>query len=204
VRAFLAAYPDEALRDRLAGFQQRLQSVTALARARVTWTRPDMLHVTCRFFATLDDGLIESMRQAMESAIRPLGGIRIPLSDLGAFPRPRAPGVLWVGPPPGWETSAGGRASAALASAIDEACARVGVARADTPWRPHLTLARIRDGEREVGRVLSDAGLFDQRPLSEVLTVNALTLVRSDARADGHSHTTVWTLPLLSRRSSRR
>lgn len=163
-----------------------------------------MFHVTLRFFATLDDGLAESIRQAMESAMRPAAAIMIPLSRIQLFPRPLSQGVLAVGPPPAWESSAEGRASAVLACAIDDACAGLGLARSGTSWRPHLTLARIRDGEREVGRILRGAGLFDHRLLSDVLIVKALTLVRSDARADGHSHTTLWTLPLLSRTTSRR
>jgi 2'-5' RNA ligase len=82
-----------------------------------------------------------------------------------------------------------------LAEAIDHACDGLGLAREDKPWRPHLTLARIKEGERSVGHALSDAGLFEKPALSDALIVTTIALVRSDAGPAGHVHTTLWTTP---------
>ena len=197
MRAFLATSPDDKLRERVTALQQKLQAETAGApAARISWTRPETIHLTFRFFLELDERLVAPMRDAIETATRESTAVKIPLSRLGAFPRTLAPRVLWFGPPPEWEATADRRRLSRLAGAIDEACDGLGLAREDKPWRPHLTLARIKEGERAVGHALSDAGLFDKPALSAALMVNAISLVRSDAGPGGHAHTSLWTVAL--------
>lgn len=136
------------------------------------------------------------MRDAIETATRESTAVKIPLSRLGAFPRTLAPRVLWFGPPPEWEATADSRKLMQLARAIDQVCDGLGLAREDKPWRPHLTLARVKEGERAVGHAISDAGFFDKPALLEALIVDAISLVRSDAGPGGHAHTSLWTVAL--------
>jgi 2'-5' RNA ligase len=197
VRAFLAVSPDDTLREQVTAFQRRLEDVAAPSQAaRISWTRPETVHLTFQFFPDLDERFAAPMRDAIESVTQAASSVRMPLSRLGAFPWPLAPRVLWIGPPPEWEATGDGRKSLRLARAIEAACAGLGLAPEDKPWRPHLTLARIKEGERAVGRAISEAGFFDRPALSDSLTVNAISLVRSDAGPAGHVHTTLWTAPL--------
>ena len=197
MRAFLAVSPDDKLRVRVTSLQQRLEAEAARSlAARISWTRPETIHLTFRFFLELDERLVGPMRDAIESDTRESTAIKIPLSRLGAFPRTLAPRVLWIGPPREWEATADSRRLTQFAHAIDHACDGLGLAREDKPWRPHLTLARIKEGERAVGHAISDAGLFDKTALSEALTVDAIALVRSDAGPGGHAHRRLWTVAL--------
>ena len=198
MRAFLAASPDDSLRERVTVLQQQLKAEAARSNtSRISWTRPETIHLTFRFFLELDERLVASMHDAIETATRESSAIRIPLSRLGAFPRTLAPRVIWIGPPAEWEGSADRRRLVRLAAAIDQACAGLGLAPDDKSWRPHLTLARIKEGERGVGHALSDAGLFEKLALSDTLNVDSISLIRSDAGPAGHVHTLLWTVAFL-------
>jgi len=55
-----------------------------------------------------------------------------------------------------------------------------------------LTLARIKDGEREVGLALAQSGVME-RPLEiGALPVEAVVLMRSDLRPTGSVYTKLW------------
>jgi len=67
----------------------------------------------------------------------------------------------------------------------------------DRPFHPHLTLARVRSGERQVGRALTGAGLFDRSIEAGSLACEAVTLFKSDLTAKGPIHTWLWKVKLL-------
>lgn len=195
MRAFLAVSPDAPLRLELAQTQQRLKTIVEPLRLnslKVTWAKPDTIHLTLKFFADLDERLAEPLHAAIAAAIKDVAPIAIPISRLGAFPRPQAPRVIWLGPPEDWELMADGRRLTALFQSIEDACAALGLPREAKPWHPHVTLARVKEGERAAGASLANAGVFDQPAVTASLVVDAVSLIRSDAGHDGHTHTVVW------------
>jgi RNA 2',3'-cyclic 3'-phosphodiesterase len=197
VRAFLAVAPNAVVRGQLIETQQRLKASIEPLQSRsvkVTWTRPDTIHLTLKFFADLDDGLAAPMQAAIARAIGRAAAIAIPLSRLGAFPRPQAPRVLWLGPTDEWEQTTGGRRLAALFQEIEDACAALGLPRESKAWHPHLTLARVKEGERAVGAALASIHVFDELPTTGALVTDAISLIRSDAGRDGHTHTVIWSV----------
>ena len=197
MRAFLAASPDVEVRTRLADTQQQLKAIVSRDRSgKVTWTKPETIHLTFKFFAELDETVVDSLRTigtAVAAHCRPMA---LPLARLGAFPKPQAPRVLWIGAPPGWAETGDGRRLPEFAREIDEACAGLGLTREVKPWRPHVTIARVKEGERAVGRALSSADAFDQPLDLGALLVSEIALIRSDAGRDGHTHTLLWSARL--------
>ena len=129
----------------------------------------------------------------------------MPLARIGGFPRIAAPRVLWIGPSDGWMDTADGTRLAAIAHAIDRACDALGLPAEDRRWHPHITLARVKDGERLVGNAVRDVGPL---PSSPTIRADQVTLYRSDPTPGGARHTRVWTVPLLTlpphRRSAER
>ena len=160
--------------------------------ARVTWTKPDSIHLTFRFFAELNEDLAEPLREATGVVASSYKAFDIPLTRIGAFPRAQAPRVLWLGPSSEWERTSDGQRLVALASEIDDACAALRLGREEKHWHPHVTLGRVKEGERTVGGLLSDAGLFDDSVDAGALRVNEIELIRSDPGRGGHTYTTLW------------
>jgi len=119
------------------------------------------------------------------------------LNRLGAFPNGRAPRTLWIGPSDDARARAAAARIVALHHAIDAASATLGLPQDPHPLSPHLTLARVRSGERQVGRALTDAGLFDRSIDAGSLACEAVTLFKSDLTAKGPIHTRLWKVKLL-------
>lgn len=95
---------------------------------------PANWHVTLRFVGRVDavtfDRWLASLDQVKAEPLR------IRLQGLGAFPKPRSASVVWAGVvAPGIER---------LAAMVEEATQDAGIPAEERPFRPHLTLARVR------------------------------------------------------------
>ena len=80
----------------------------------------------------------------------------------------------------------------ALHTAIEDACAATGFARDSSPWRPHLTLARVKSGEREVGRVLRSTGALEHPLAIRPMRIEHVVLMKSELLPAGPKHTALW------------
>ena len=201
MRAFLAVQLDAELQQAIAGLQQTLREIIERAtasRIRITWTRPDTIHLTLKFLGDIDRARAEPLRQNVENATRGHRRLGIPLARIGAFPRSQAPRALWVGPSSEWNEHDDGKKMGALVKAIDQACALSGLTVDEQTWRPHLTLARVRAGERQVGAALASDGIFERALSIAILHVNAVVLIESDLLPDGPRHSVLWTNSLAT------
>ena len=198
MRAFLAVELDPLLRDQVAALQRQLKTQLEpfSGRIRVTWVRPDAIHLTVAFLGDIDDALASGLCDAVQPAVRPCSPLTIPLSRVGAFPRAQAPGVLWLGSPLNWEQHDEAKRAGQMVRSIGSACASVGVVPEARPWRAHLTLARVRDGEREVGRALIATGIMDRQADVGQLQVNEIVMMRSQLQQGGPVYSKLWTVTL--------
>lgn len=195
IRAFLAIELSDDLRKQLALVQQDLKQ--RLGRnltkdVRISWVQPSSIHLTIKFLGDIDESLVEPMRQAIEQVVKAHRIIHIPIERLGAFPHPQQPRVLWAGASAQWERGEDAKRLAALHGSVEEGCELLGVAREGRPLTPHLTLARIKAGERQVGQALVQSGVMD-RPLSlGTLTVESMALIKSGLTPSGPVYTKLW------------
>lgn len=197
MRAFLAITPDRETRDGLAEIQRHCRGAVehAAPHARVNWMHADAVHLTLRFFAHIDESTASALHEHVAGAIATSRAVTIPLARIGGFPRAAAPRVIWIGPPEDWVQSPEGARLADIAEAIDQACDEMGLPREERRWRPHLTLARVKDGERRVGNGLREIENPPGR-LSPPLRADQITLYRSDLAPSRAVHTPLWTVPI--------
>ena len=108
------------------------------------------MHLTLAFLGETDPSRVDPLKNHLLS-LRALPPIDVTLAGAGFFPSSRRPRVLWLGIEPP-------QPLVALAEASRSAIAAAGAAFDPKPFRPHLTLARLREpwGERETGAVLSE------------------------------------------------
>ena len=144
----------------------------------------------------MDEQVIDPLLVAVEQAIGNLTAVNVPLERLGAFPRPQSPRVLWIGPSENWERGAEARRMAEIHGAIEGACEGVGFLRETKPFSPHLTLARIRVGERHVGVAVAKSGVLDRPISSGLLAVESVVLMKSELRPTGSVYTKLWEVRL--------
>lgn len=135
MRIFIALDIDEALRHRIARFLDGVRGFAPDAR----WVRPESLHITLKFIGETAPENVDGIKQALKAV--EVNAIEMNIRGSGFFPGAKSPRVFWVG-------IEAGPSLAALASAVDERVAALGIAKEDHPFSPHLTLARGGGGSR--------------------------------------------------------
>lgn len=130
VRLFVALdFPPE-LRERL----REPQAILKKSSARLTIVDPSIIHMTLKFIGEVSPERAAQMGEALRTISFESFGITI--SGIGAN-NPRQPRVIWC-------TITDGGRSAALHDLIETALAPLGVPGDDRPFRPHATLARVK------------------------------------------------------------
>lgn len=123
----------------------RLAIDSALAAPRehvsgVRWVEPGNLHLTLKFYGDVDDASIEAITARL--AALKTAPFEISLEGLGAFPSWPRPRVVWVG------LSPAGPLLTSLVESIEAFSSALGFPRETRPFRPHLTIGRVRQGSR--------------------------------------------------------
>jgi RNA 2',3'-cyclic 3'-phosphodiesterase len=195
IRAFLAVELPEAIRSAVASFQgelkRRLERESA-KEARISWVQPASMHLTIKFLGDTDEQLIAPLRDAVAHAIETRQACAVPIERLGAFPQPQGPRVLWVGPSEEWERGEEARRLSAIHRSIEEGSTELGFPREAKPFNPHLTLARIKAGERQVGNGLVRTGIMEGLVALGTLAIDSIVLMKSDLRPSGSVYTKLW------------
>ena len=199
IRAFLGVELSQELQAGLATVQQELKhriEPELKRNMRISWAQPASIHLTLKFLGDMDEQAIDPLLVVVEQAIGSQIAVNVPLERLGAFPRPQSPRVLWVGPLENWDRGTEAKRIAEIHGAIEQACEGLRFLRETKPFSPHLTLARIRVGERQVGAALAKGGVLD-RPLSlGSLAVESVVLMKSELKPTGSVYTKLWEVRL--------
>jgi 2'-5' RNA ligase len=134
IRTFICIDVSPSIKSRLAALQDELRKLDA----SVSWVKPANIHLTLKFLGDAPVAklpqVIEAVRRVCDAASR----FEVEASGAGCFPSPRKPNVLWVGlvhlP----------EALLSLQRKLEEALEAEGFARETKPFKPHLTIGRIR------------------------------------------------------------
>jgi 2'-5' RNA ligase len=132
MRAFIAIDLPESIRAALRRKQASFRSVSPEAR----WTLPEGIHLTLKFLGEISDAKVREVSESLKKLGR-FEGFAIGLKGFGFFPDARRPRVFWVGVEAPTSLNR-------LAEQVEEAMRRIGFAREERAFRPHLTLARFR------------------------------------------------------------
>ncbi len=129
MRLFVAIDLEEPIRQKIVRF---MEGVAGFAPG-VRWTKLESLHLTLKFIGEFPDANLNDMKAALAKVrSEPFD---ISFSGTGFFPTAKSARVFWVG------VHADERLQR-LASAMDEALAKLGIEREARAYTPHLTLAR--------------------------------------------------------------
>jgi 2'-5' RNA ligase len=149
MRCFVAIELDHALRGPLL----RLLRERLPASKHVRWCGENQLHLTLKFLGDVDDKTLSRASDVIATASAGVEPFSIRLSELGCFPGPSNPRVLWCG------ISDETEGCARWLAVADPQLAELGFKREQREFRPHITLGRSRDraGADVLRRVLDEA-----------------------------------------------
>ncbi len=183
IRAFLAIELPQDVRSTLVAIQQDLKRQferTIVGQIRISWVRAASMHLTLRFLGDMPNESIDPLQVAIQQTVSVHQPIHLPLERLGVFPSPPLPRVLWTGPSESWDQGPDAQRLRALHRTVEDCCQASGFAPDSRLFSPHLTLARIKEGERQVGLALAQSGVMDEAAVIGTLPIEAVVLLRSE------------------------
>jgi 2'-5' RNA ligase len=186
IRTFVAVEPDLSLRKTLAKVQAELRLVFERARGhelRMQWIKPEAIHLTLKFLGNVPEEQLPELQSVLDRVVQGHTRFLLMIDQLGVFPHLRLPRILWVG------MAAGSQPLARLVADVESAFVARGYARETKPFTPHLTLARVKDGFSDVGRVLVQERVLERAWPLGPLTVETVSLMKSELQPSGAVYT---------------
>lgn len=193
IRTFVAIELDAPLRKALAQAQADLRNRLQKAigpDVRIQWVRPESVHLTLKFLGDIPEERVPEIVAALARVTEACVRDTVDVGGLGAFPDARMPRVLWVG------LSGQVEGVARLAADVERALVALGFAPEPKPFNPHLTLARIKERSRDIGRALAADRMLERAAPIGTVMVNAIALMKSELKPSGAVYTKLCEVPL--------
>ena len=182
VRTFVALELSEPLKEGILALGKGLKA----AGIRASWVRPSGMHLTLKFLGDVEEDALSGLIGAVARAAALVPPFRFETTALGAFPSPRRPRVIWLGVEPVGELFD-------LADALERELADLGFPRERRPFRPHITIGRVRDplASGDLSRALAAL----EAP-QEAVEVREVRVMKSTLHPSGAIHEVLEALPL--------
>jgi len=183
IRAFLAIPITEPVREQIGKIQGRLRQTLP----GVSWVRPETIHLTLQFFGAATEEELAEIGRIMLSIGRLFTPFEVLVQGIGAFPSAARPRVIWLG----LENHS---TLQELHCSLRRELNGIGLAEADRPFTPHLTLGRCR---QRIGSAVRQMEPF-QDVSCGLLPVGRMVLFESQLRPAGALHLPRLSVPLGS------
>ena len=187
MRLFFAITLDRQVRDHLGSVTRQLRQATA-GGFRISWVRPESLHVTLKFIGDWPDERLPQLTEAGGDAAADIDPFDLTIGGLGCFPpgggRPR---VIWAG------LQEHDGMMQKLTEHLEQLCCSLGTRQEHRLFRPHLTLGRVKSvSDPPRLREILDAKT-DFAPISQ--GTDRLTLFSSVLRPKGAEYVVIANFP---------
>lgn len=184
LRCFVAIALPEPIRGAIA----RGTSAMRRSGSDVRWVPTGNLHITLKFLGDTPEGVVFGpMREALKRAVAGHAGFTLNLRGAGVFPSESRPRVLWAGAHDGGQCEA-------LALSVQRELAGLGFEPDERPFRPHITIGRLRSQRARRGVLREIQGLSDEE--FGTVEVAEIVLMKSELRPSGAVHSTLYAIPL--------
>jgi len=191
LRLFIAITVPPEVKAALSKARDELAS--QLSKARISWTRPESMHLTLRFLGDVSPPDVEPVCEALTEATRNFGQIELICERFGCFPGLRSPRIVWA-----WVHDAADRLLV-LNQRITSSTLKFTPEPVEARFTGHVTLARVRQ----------KLGLLEARKIADFLngpalrafgswTATSIELMQSELAPGGSRYTVVRRFSLQS------
>jgi 2'-5' RNA ligase len=188
IRAFLAIDPPEEVLAEIGAIQSRLRK---LITGDFRWVRPEGIHLTLKFFGDIFPSGVAEIAGAVEPLASGEKPFSLSLAGAGVFPDLRRPRVLWLG------MNGDVDRLIRFQTNLEQALQRIGFPREERPFRPHLTLARIKDSRALKG--LDHALEKGEEYTAGQFVASGLSLIQSELTPRGAVYTKLKWFPFTGK-----
>lgn len=146
----------------------------------VRWVRDDGLHITLKFFGEVTRDRAEPIQELVEFATRGMRPMELVPTGGGAFPSSSHPRVLRL------EVQSGPDLEL-LQDRLERGGEQIGFAPEGRPFRPHITLGRVREGHRLPPGAMQH---LESLPPGSAFQADRVVLYESQLAPDGPVYST--------------
>jgi len=174
VRLFLAVNLPADVRHAIAHAATPLRAVAP----GLSWVNEEKVHLTVKFLGQQPAVMAERVATAMREIAARNRVIDVEVGGVGAFPNFRRPRVVWIGvtPEPKLEL---------LHHDVESSCESLGLPIDGKPFRPHLTLARVRPRASDPQTLRELAHAARAVSYVEEVVITSIDLMESTHTASG-------------------
>jgi 2'-5' RNA ligase len=177
LRLFLALPVPASVREALVAVQADLRQTGG----KVSWVRPENLHVTLVFLGDVVTGRVDAVRRVVEEAVPMYPGFDLYARGVGAFGSARSPRVVWAG------FDSVPAALVEMHGLLAEGLRGIGFDVERRAFKAHVTLGRVRSA-RGVDALTSAMASVKNAAFGPV-PVRRVQLMRSDLGPQGARYT---------------
>lgn len=155
----------------------------------LSWVQEPLLHLTLKFLGEEPEDRLADIRGTLGAVAARHADVLLELGGVGAFPNFRRARTVWVGvaPQPRLEL---------LHHDVEVAFGTLGFEVEGRPFRPHLTLARVKHADEALLRALFRAAR--KVDVHEEAVVETVDLMQSELLPAGPRYTLLASAPLRS------
>lgn len=186
IRAFIAIEIPAEIRTKISELQNSLKAYGG----RVSWTKPDNIHLTLKFLGDTEEKIIDEIAAGLQQAVQNTPCFTITVQGTGAFPNFKRPRVIWIG------AKSEGDQLQKLASQIHDCMTNFGFEKEKRRFSAHLTLARVKDA-RGIEPIMEKLRSYDQF-VAGTFDVKELYLIKSELHPAGAIYTPLKKIDLKS------
>ncbi len=173
IRAFIAIDLPSSIRSLLNDTQDELRK--QLPTKLIRWVPAKNIHLTLKFLGDTELDRLPSISKALDLVTKDHAPFKLELAQLGCFPNPRNPRVVWIGIHD--ET----KELMAIQERIDRSIHSFGFELDRRKFNPHLTLGRVNDSRQLAAAKLPWGHHF----ITDGFSVDSITLFESQLQSDG-------------------
>ena len=152
---------------------------------------PENIHITLKFLGSINIAQISEIKNMLSDLLAREKEINVKFTGIGAFPNVKRPRVVWAG----FDDENG--VMEKIAEKIDLAVSDMGFEKEKRPFRPHITIARVKKGK------IFDLNGFMRnyerdKMLVENFKINMVAFYESILKQDGPVYKVLQSYPLKS------
>ena len=179
-RVFIAIDLDKITKEKL----NKAQNILRDCSLNIKWVSQDQFHITLKFLGDITVDKIEEVKKALEDVQSKISPFNITINGLGAFPNKEYPKIIWAG------LSENSEKVTSLHQIIEEKLTNLGFEEERHSYKPHITLGRIRDQEKNYELISDKIREFPFR-ISHQQIVNKITVLKSELTSQGPIYSTI-------------
>jgi 2'-5' RNA ligase len=151
------------------------------------WVAPESIHLTLSFLGEIGPVQVEAVKGVMDKIAFASPAFNLSLDHVGAFPSLRQPQTVWVGIQGDMEILS------RLHKNLEESLRVTGYKPEDHAFKPHLTLARVRDeASVQARQSLGEALVRVPGVKSGIISVTEISLFKSELTRSGPIYTRLY------------